>query len=1206
MSAKLNPLTCPLNGVNLIEASAGTGKTWTIAALYLRLLLEAEPDAAPPRIDEILVVTYTKAATAELRGRLRERLAEALKAFEDGETEDGFLASLLAQHAAQDARERARLRIATALTGFDTASVYTIHGFCQRVLTDAAFESGQPFSATLVSDDGERLASLAADFWRRELVGDAEVAALLAGEGDTPDAWLAEVRAFVGKPYLVADAPPDADLARARQAREAAWQAVLALGDETVAQGLELMRTSKALNRRSYTAKVCERVATLLTSLISAGTLPDLSGKSREDVERLSPEVLAAKTLAGQPAPSHRLFCAIGDWLAAEDEWLVAVAAKRAALKLRMISWLDDALVAERQKARERSFDDLLTDLAAALEDPDRGPLLAAHMARTWRVALIDEFQDTDPVQYAIFAKGFIDKDRTVFLVGDPKQAIYSFRGADIFAYLAARARASRHYTLSTNYRSDSRLVDTVNKLFARAAPFVLPGIDYRPVDARDGDTTGLIGDDGAPWRWFSLPSREGGKAQPKEGAQQQAAAMTADEIVRLMAAGRAGELVLKETGAGLAGGDIAVLVATHRQGDAVRDALAERGVQAVSLSQQSVFQSREAREVAALMRAWAEPGHEGRLKEALATELAGLTAAGIAALLDDESAWEGRLAAFADDHILWRERGFIALWRRFCAREKVAERLLPLPDGERRLTNLGQLAELIQQESDSLSGIAPLMAWFEARLADPPFGEEALMRLESDAELVKIVTVHTAKGLQYPVVFCPFLWDGQLERKGTAFWRHQCDGVARLTPAAGHPASQAAREAALAETLSEKLRLLYVALTRAQYRQYLAWGPVSGMETAALSWLLHAGRATGLADIPDDAFKPAAVQQALAEHVARCAPDEAFVPQSEWPVRLAPRDEIRHRPAPRTLKRAVYTPWRVTSFTALAHRSDTGADTPAMPVAERPDHDAGQSASTSAEPIAVEPVAEELIPAAPALDRFAFPRGARAGVCLHGVFERIDFTHPPCEHRKTVLEELARAGFNERWQDAALDMVARTLAAPLDPDITLAEVPPKKRLIELEFTLPIEKLSLPRLKAILADPENGLAEPLRRAAATLAFPAVTGFLKGFIDLVVEAGGRFYLIDYKSNHLGASDACYAPSRLAEAIAREHYYLQYLFYSVALVRYLTSRGLSFDASLPEVRYLFLRGIDGTGNGVWRDRPSARLIRALDAWLGGRNV
>ncbi|RXZ44780.1 exodeoxyribonuclease V subunit beta [Crenobacter cavernae] len=1191
MSVKLNPLTCPLDGVNLIEASAGTGKTWTIAALYLRLLLEAEPDKAPPRIDEILVVTYTKAATAELRGRLRERLAEALRAFEDGEAEDGFLASLLAQHADRDARERARLRIATALTGFDTASVYTIHGFCQRVLTDAAFESGQPFSASLVSDDGERLASLAADFWRRELVGDAEVAALLAGEGDTPDAWLAEVRPFVGKPYLVADAPPDADLARARQAREDAWQAVLALGDETVEEGLALLKTSKALNRRSYTAKVCERVATLLQALIAAGTLPDLAGKSREDIERLSPEGLAQKTLAGQPAPSHRLFCAIGDWLAAEDGWLAAVAAKRAALKLAMISWLDAALVAERQRARERSFDDLLTDLAAALADEERGPMLAAHLARTWRVALIDEFQDTDPVQYAIFARGFIDQDRTVFLVGDPKQAIYSFRGADIFAYLAARQRASRHYTLSTNYRSDARLVDTVNKLFARAAPFVLPGIDYRPVAARDGDTAGLAGDEGAPWRWFSLPSREGGKAQSKEGAQQQAAAMTADEIVRLMAAGRVGELTLKETGASLAGGDIAVLVATHRQGDAVRDALAGRGVQAVSLSQQSVFQSREAREVAALMRAWAEPGHEGRLKEALATELAGLTAAGIAALIDDESAWEGRLAAFADDHILWRERGFIALWRRFCAREKVAERLLPLPDGERRLTNLGQLAELIQSESDSLSGIAPLMAWFEARLADPPFGEEALMRLESDAELVKIVTVHTAKGLQYPVVFCPFLWDGQLERKGTAFWRHQDDGVARLTPASGHPASQAAREAALTETLSEKLRLLYVALTRAQYRQYVAWGPVSGMETAAMSWLLHAGRATGLADIPDDAFKPAAVQQTLAEHIARCAPDEAFVTSPELPARLPPRDAIRHLPAPRTLTRAVYTPWRVTSFTALAHRSDTGADTPAMPVAERPDHDAGQTASTLAEPAA-----------APALDRFAFPRGSRAGVCLHGVFERIDFTHPPESHRKTVLEELARAGFNECWQDAALDMVARTLAAPLDPDITLAEVPPKKRLIELEFTLPIEKLSLAKLKAILADPENGLAEPLRRAAATLAFPAVTGFLKGFIDLVVEAGGRFYLIDYKSNHLGASDACYAPSSLAEAIAREHYYLQYLFYSVALVRYLTSRGLSFDASLPEVRYLFLRGIDGTGNGVWRDRPSARLIRALDAWFG----
>ncbi|TCP10930.1 DNA helicase/exodeoxyribonuclease V beta subunit [Crenobacter luteus] len=1187
---KLDPLACALDGVNLIEASAGTGKTWTIAALYLRLLLEADGETPPPRVDEILVVTYTKAATAELRARLRDRLAEALAAFEAGESKDGFLAALLARHAGE-ARERARLRIATALTGFDAASVYTIHGFCQRVLTDAAFESGQPFSAELVSDDGERLASLAADFWRQKLVGDAEVASLLAEEGDTPEAWLAEVRAFVGKPYLVPDAPPDTALAAARAAREAAWRRVADLDDETVEAGLTLLKTSKALNRHSYTARVCERVALLLAELIAAGVLPALTGKTRDDVARLSPEALADKTAAGQTPPAHPLFDAVGDWMAAEDAWRAAVDAKRAALKLAMIAWLDAALVAERQKVRERSFDDLLTDLAAALDDESRGPLLAAHMARTWRVALIDEFQDTDPVQYAIFEKGFIDTGRTVFLVGDPKQAIYSFRGADIFAYLAARSRASRHYTLSTNYRSDARLVETVNRLFARAAPFVLPGIDYRPVDARAGDTAGLAGDDGAPWRWFALPAREGGKAQSKESAQEPAAALCADEIVRLLSAARAGELSLKENGAPLAGGDIAVLVATHRQGDAMRDALAKRGVPAVSLSQESVFASREAHELAALMRAWAEPGHEGRLKEALATELVGLTSADLAALIDDESAWEGRLTAFADDHALWRERGFIALWRRFLAREAVAERLLPLPDGERRLTNLAHLAELIQRESDRLSGIAPLMAWFEARLAEPPTGEEALMRLESDAELVKIVTIHTAKGLQYPVVFCPFLWDGQLERKGTAFWRHQTDGVARLTPATGHPQSGAAREAALTETLSEKLRLLYVALTRAQYRQYVVWGPVSGMETAALSWLLHADGATGLADLPEDAFKPAAVQQALAGHVARGAPDEAFAAPSELPLRLPARLERRERVAARRLTRAVYTPWRVTSFTALAH---VAGEAPPALAAERPDHDAA--------PVVV-PVDADGDATEPARDRFAFPRGARAGVCLHGVFERIDFTAPAETHRETVLAELARAGFAEHWQDAALDMVTRTLAAPLDPGVTLAGVAAKKRLVELEFTLPIARLSLAKLKAILADPDNGLAEPLRRASAALDFGAVSGYLKGFIDLVVEAGGRFYLIDYKSNHLGARDEDYAPARLAEAIAREHYYLQYLFYCVALTRYLGSRGIGFEQSLPEVRYLFLRGMNGEGGGVWRDKPSARLVRALDAWLAG---
>ena len=314
---------------------------------------------------------------------------------------------------------------------------------------------------------------------------------------------------------------------------------------------------------------------------------------------------------------------------------------------------------------------------------------------------------------------------------------------------------------------------------------------------------------------------------------------------------------------------------------------MAERGVASVALTQESVFASREAGELLALLRAWAEPASEARLRAALVTELAGVDAGELLSRVEDETRWEAQLQANAADHLLWRERGFMAAWRHFFARERVAERLLPLPDGERRLTNLSHLAELLQQESDSRQGMAPLLAWLEARVAQPPGGEEAVLRLESDAALVKIVTIHTAKGLQYPVAFCPFLWGGALERRDTAFWRYHAEEQSWLAPDVAADAD--VRLAARSELLAEKLRLLYVALTRAQYRQYLCWGWVRGMETAALSWLLHGRDARGLPQLEQLELDAGVVRRQLdgfvaaanAEAGAACAVLEGAVERS-------------------------------------------------------------------------------------------------------------------------------------------------------------------------------------------------------------------------------------------------------------------------------------------------------------------------------------
>ncbi|WP_230371475.1 UvrD-helicase domain-containing protein [Paludibacterium denitrificans] len=320
----------------------------------------------------------------------------------------------------------------------------------------------------------------------------------------------------------------------------------------------------------------------------------------------------------GTTAPEHPLFERVEQWLTAWDAYLSAVAHAVARLKLELIDWVNAELARRRVSERTRSFDDLLTDLAAALEHPDTGQLLVNHVARTFRVALIDEFQDTDPTQYGIFRRCFIQRPAAeaipVFLVGDPKQAIYSFRGADIFAYLQARDDARHHYTLDTNRRSDAPLVASVNALFARPLPFVLKDIDYQPVQASPSSGAQLeIDDDVAPFSFQAL-TFDSDKPASKQLAGDLAAESTANEIARLLQLAQQQRASIVQHGQrrALNGGDIAVLVSTHRQGDRIRQALAARAVPSVALTQESVFASREAGELLAVLRAWAEPSSDG------------------------------------------------------------------------------------------------------------------------------------------------------------------------------------------------------------------------------------------------------------------------------------------------------------------------------------------------------------------------------------------------------------------------------------------------------------------------------------------------------------------------------------------------------------------------------------------------------------------
>ncbi|WP_347258895.1 UvrD-helicase domain-containing protein, partial [Methylocaldum sp.] len=696
-----------LAGLNLVEASAGTGKTWTISGLYVRLILELGLS-----VDQILVVTYTKAATAELQDRIRRRLREVLSAFETGESDDDFCRRILELYG--DRTEIARRLLGYAISGFDEAAVYTIHGFCQRLLNESAFESGADFDCELMPDETDLLLEIVDDFWRREVyLASAAWADYLAQTNQSPDVWLSEIQPHVGKPFLkiagpVEPADEEDDIARFGQAvLEAAevWYAERTAIEALLLDYPNFNRTrAKPESLRNWLAETAEFFGRWPASeqtpqpvvLPEVPPLLDLP----EGLQRLTPEALASAVKKACEPPRHPFFQRCRSVVEADEALRRNFEIRLQCLKRRLIEFCDAELDQRKSALQVVCYNDLLNRLASAL-DSEHGERLAETVSRRYRAALIDEFQDTDPIQYRIFRRIYGDGGSPVFFVGDPKQAIYGFRGADIFSYLEARSNEGiTRRTLKTNQRSERDLIAAVNALFVgHPKPFLLDEIPYpevRPA-ARQRAVLDIEDDGEEPFRFLLLPPEQDdkGKEKPysKGAASRLTASATAFEIARLLNAASEGKARLGERS--LDGGDIAVLVSTHVQARLIEDALSACGIPSVRQGQENVFSTPEAAELERILQAVAQPGREPLIKAALATELMNHTANAILELQKDENAWEAIFDRFQTYHHVWLSEGFMPMFRRWFEDARITDHLPQFRDGERRLTNLLHLAEL-------------------------------------------------------------------------------------------------------------------------------------------------------------------------------------------------------------------------------------------------------------------------------------------------------------------------------------------------------------------------------------------------------------------------------------------------------------------------------------------------------------------------------
>ncbi len=1172
-----------LNGIKLIEASAGTGKTYTIANLYLRHIFEGRSPA------EILLVTFTNAATEELRGRIRARIYDALQLLsKPAAIDDEFLSLMLAQWQDFDSevQQKQCKRLQLALRCMDEAAIFTIHGFCQRALTEHALSSGQPFDATLLEDDMALWDEALKDWWRKQ--------SYTLGRED----WYLFQSCLVDLPTLLASQRDlqtghrptilpviEEDLAALYQTWRQLDDALQELSTTWQSQKhevFEILETSPALSRSNKLPYHKDNLTAYFNQWDAYFT-SDHRLVIPASLKYLCSDTLLAESTAKKRGSDPKL--ETGFFLHAQQVF-DRIDQIKARFKVRALveanGFAQQRVRTIKQETRSIAYQDQLDLLLEALLGKD-GSALGQQLRERFPVAMIDEFQDTDAIQYGIFKQlYFTDEGISLTMIGDPKQAIYSFRGGDIFTYIKAKQDPRvKHFSLLTNWRSEPALLQAVNSLFThRTAAFVYAqAIEYKEVQgAPKKQLTPLLVDNSAltPLTIWQIPQNHEEKNLNSQQVYDLLNRAITDERARLIKGGVEGSI--KFGTKPLRSGDIAILVRTAREGNSLRRVLAQTGIRAVTIGRDKVFDSEEASGLYGLLLATSHYNDRGILRAALASQLLNLDYQQIARISDEEACWQDWSEKFRKLHLLWLHKGFIAMFQQLLQLLEIGERITESDLAERRLTNLLHLAELAQQRSRVSPGFDTLLAWYRAQMSGQAMDESEL-RLENDEDLVKIVTIHKSKGLEYPVVFAPFLWTCRpraVKNDSILLFHDQ-----NHDPVIDLGSNEHEQHAFIAEKerLAEDIRVAYVAITRARAKVYLAWGDVGDGKMAGrpaktgLGYLLHAGQ------LPDEldsnlpcAFNTANDIAADLETLHRASAGSIEIvplpqPTSSSKPDLSPDYETLEAAI---FKRKLAADWQITSFTGLT----------------RDIHQVAHGGSTGISGDAI-------------LD---FPAGSHVGLLLHLVLENLDFSGDIQAQCDELLPRYTpRYGLDSYDYHKSLCKWLKTLVAcPLnDSGLTLSAISTRQRLNELSFDFALDRLSIDELNDLLAHISAPGLTPLN-------VQNFRGMITGVIDLIFEHQGKYYLADYKSNYLGASLEDYSHDKLERAILDRRYDLQYLLYSIALHRYLSQRipDYSYARHFGGVYYLFIRAMrprQGLDYGVYFNLPAYADLSALDALL-----
>lgn len=1171
MIKELNIFDAPLSGISLVEAGAGTGKTYNIASLYVRALVEK--NLGPKNI---LVLTYTEAATAELKSRLRTRIKESITALEENQADDDFLLKL-----SQDYDNKAIGVLKEALINFEEAQISTIHGFCQRLLKEYSIEFGVSSKFEILPDESDLIQDEIDHFWRafiEEKEDDFEQAVqkFIVDLGYHPDKLQLHVKNVLHNSYstLIPDVPDTQHFKSIYADVKSAFYSLRAAFLEEETKLREVLERG-VLNKTNYNRNAPIALKSIL-NWVHSDIVPLVPVYKLE----LFSSSIYEKVTKGNSIPDLAVTNRVDEYLELSEQF-----------QLLEVFFLKKAIneIIEKVKAAKSnrdllSYDDLLSTVEIGVSNRDSG--LVKSLRKKYPIAFIDEFQDTDPVQYSIFKSLYSnseDQETSLFMIGDPKQAIYSFRGADIFTYLAAKKDADpdQVHSLTHNYRSSGPMIDSVNKVFSYTEePFVIDDLEFNkarfPVQKNSAEHILIRNQEPVKALQFIYTTSHSKKVTD---ARQSLNRSVAKEIAVLL--NESYKIDEKK----VVQGNIAVLVRTHKQASDVQDELRSIGIKSVIRSKESVYQSREALELLQVLHAVANTGVDDSIRSALATQLMGYNAVAIQDLLNDEMKWDTILSKFREAANTWKREGFLQAIGQLFIEFDVELNLAKFFDAERRITNLAHLIKLLDKAYyGKVSTPNAIFRYLSKKIKSVgSISDDELVRLESDEELVQIATMHASKGLEYDIVFCPYLWEDVDTKDSSVFSFHR-DGDSYLDIGSEGSERFNNRLQSAKADFAERIRLAYVTLTRAKSACFVFIPEEIESELSPLYGLMKGSNEVfGKLEKKIQKTKKASASSSVLFNELKSFAEKngiAFRKSTELEIEI---DEVENKKPftfqVKTFERDNLNDFpRVVSFSSLTSGKESH-------IYESEGFDLDETDYEETEAVTDD------------LTAFSFPRGARAGNLLHNIFENISFDDQE-SFKKIIETELNQSGFDSKWLPVIEDWVISSIQHPiLNSGVSLSKLSNFQVLKELEFYFPVSGISANSINRILGKSELTHSDRY----------SIDGFMKGFIDLVFENEGRYYILDYKSNHLGNDSSQYDYDSMLLSIISSNYDVQYHIYTVALHRFLQLRKSDYfyENHFGGVIYLFLRGLDSKhiSRGVFFDRPSLEKVKELDLLFKG---